>query len=144
MLTKERIFHSALFEVIALSLLIPFGSLFSGMDMKSMTGLAVGLSLAAMCWNFVYNLLFDKYFGTDRINRSFIMRIGHAIGFELGLLIVTLPAIMWFLNMDFINALILDMGMIIFFLVFAIIYNWGYDLTKHKLITSKRAVSRDS
>lgn len=132
MSTHERIFHSLLFEIIALSLLIPFGSLLSNIEMTSMIGLAVGLSLTAMCWNYVYNLIFDKYFGTNRIDRSLTMRIGHAMAFELGLLIFTLPVIMWMLNMDFISALILDMGMIIFFLVFAITYNWCYDLAKHQ------------
>ena len=136
MSTNERIFHSLLFEVIALSLLIPLGSLFSGVDTGSMTGLAVGLSLIAMCWNYGYNLVFDKYFGTNRIDRSLLMRIGHAIVFELGLLVVTLPIIMWMLNMDFISALILDIGMIIFFMIFAIVYNWGYDVTKHKFALS--------
>lgn len=136
MSTNERILHSLLFEVIALSLLIPFGSFFSGIDTGSMTGLAVGLSLTAMCWNYVYNLIFDKYFGANRIHRSLNLRIVHAIVFEFGLLVVTLPAIMWMLNMDFINALILDIGMIIFFVIFAIVYNWCYDITKHKFVSS--------
>ena len=136
MSTQERIFHSILFEVIALSLLIPLGSFFSGFDMGSVTGLAVVLSLTAMCWNYVYNIIFDKYFGTNRIERSFPMRMGHATVFELGLLIVTLPIIMWMLDMDFITALILDIGMIIFFIIYAIVYNWCYDITKHKLALS--------
>jgi uncharacterized membrane protein len=136
MSTKERIFHSLFFEIIALSLLIPLGSLFSNMDMGNMTGLAIGLSLTAMCWNYVYNLLFDKKFGTDRIDRSLALRIGHGFFFELGLLITTLPAIMWILNIDLITALILDLGIIIFFMVFAIIYNWCYDLAKHRLVST--------
>ncbi len=136
MSTQERILHSILFEVIALSLLIPLGSFFSGLDMGSVTGLAVVLSLTAMCWNYIYNLGFDKYFGNNRLERSFIMRMGHAMLFELGLLIVTLPIIMWMLDMDFITALILDIGMIIFFIIYAIVYNWCYDITKHKLVVS--------
>jgi uncharacterized membrane protein len=136
MSTKERIFHSLLFEIIALCLLILFASLFSGLALGSITGLAVGLSLTAMCWNYVYNFIFDKYFGTNRITRSLSMSIGHAVVFELGLLVVTLPAIMWMLNIDFISALILDMGMIIFFLIFTIVFNWCYDITKHKLVIS--------
>lgn len=143
MSTKERIFHSLLFEIIALILLIPLGSLISNIDMKSMTGLAIGLSLTAMCWNYVYNLIFDKYFGENRIDRSLVMRIGHAIGFEFGLLIVTLPAIMWMLNIGFINALILDMGMLIFFIVFAMMFNWCYDLAKHQLASSSKKVNMD-
>ena len=133
MSTNERIFHSLLFEVIALSLLIPFGSLFGGIDMGNMTGLAIGLSLIAMCWNYLYNLVFDKYFGVNRIDRSLALLIGHAAIFELGLLVITMPAIMWLLNMDFISALMLDIGMVIFFLLFAMMYNWCYDIIKHRI-----------
>ena len=136
MSTNERIFHSLLFEVIALILLIPLGSLLSDIDMKSMTGLAIALSLMAMCWNYVYNVFFDKYFGTNRIGRSVVMRIGHAIVFEIGLLVVTLPAIMWMLNIDFIRALMLDMGMLVFFIVYAMMFNWCYDLTKNQIVSS--------
>jgi uncharacterized membrane protein len=135
MSTNERIFHSLLFEVIALSLLIPLGSLFSGIDMGSMTGIAIGLSLIAMCWNYTYNVMFDKYFGANRIDRNLTIRLLHALVFELGLLIVTLPIIMWVLNMDFISALILDIGMIVFFMVYAITYNWCYDQAKHRIVS---------
>jgi len=136
MTTKERIFHSLLFEIIALILLIPLGSMLSDIDMKSMTGLAIGLSLTAMCWNYFFNLIFDKYFGTNRIDRSFVMRVGHAIAFEFGLLVFTLPAIMWMLDIGFISALILDIGMLVFFIVFAMMFNWLYDLTKHQMASS--------
>ena len=138
MSTKERILHSLFFEIIALSILIPLGSLFSGIEMGDMTGLAVGLSLTAMCWNYAYNLMFDRQFGTNRIDRSLALRLWHGVFFELGLLIVTLPALMWILDMGFIRALVLDMGMIIFFLIFAIAYNGCYDLARYRY-TSRSA-----
>ena len=138
MTTNERIIHSVLFEVFAMCTLIPLGSLLGGIDIKSMTGLALGLSLTAMCWNFIYNLLFDKYFGDNRLDRGLVLRISHAIFFELGLLAVTLPAIMWVLDMSFINALIMDIGLIIFFLIFAILFNWSYDHIKHQMLNVKK------
>ncbi|WP_237524053.1 PACE efflux transporter [Shewanella sp. KX20019] len=134
--TKERIFHSILFEAIALIFVITAATVFTDAGAKSATGLAVGLSLIAMCWNYVYNLGFDRVFGDNRIERSFKMRIGHGLGFELGMVFTTLPLMMWVLQLDFVTVFIMDIGVVIFFLVYAIIYNWAYDLLRERIISS--------
>lgn len=126
---KERIFHSVLFEVLALLLLISFAFFFVEGSASTMTGLAIGLSLIAMAWNYIFNMGFDKIFGTDRINRSISNRLLHGLTFELGMLIVTLPLIMWALNLPFLTALLMDIGFIVFFLIYAIAFNWVYDKT---------------
>ena len=130
---KESVFHSILFEVIALIILIPLGGFLGGLSFKNMTEVAIVLSLIAMCWNFVFNKLFDYYFGENRIERGVLMRIFHGLSFELGLLVITLPIIMYLLNIDLLSALILDLGIIIFFLIFAVVFNWSYDSIKHSM-----------
>lgn len=124
---KERIFHSILFEVVALILMMVFAFLFIEGSMAAITGLAVGLSVMAMAWNYIFNIGFDKAFGNDRINRSFKLRLFHGFAFEIGMLIVTLPLIMWVLNLSFLTALLMDIGFVLFFLVYAIVFNWAYD-----------------
>ena len=124
---KERIFHSILFEVVALILMMVFAFLFIEGSMAAITGLAVGLSVMAMAWNYIFNIGFDKAFGNDRINRSFKLRLFHGFTFEIGMLIVTLPLIMWVLNLSFLTALLMDIGFVLFFLVYAIVFNWAYD-----------------
>ena len=136
MSTKERIFHSLLFEGLALIILIVLGNLVGGIDTSTMTGVAIFMSLMAMTWNYVYNLIFDRWFGENRIERSMTTRILHSIGFEIGLLFATVPFLMWALQMDFLSVLILDMGMVIFFLVFSVVYNWIYDQVRYRLIAS--------
>jgi len=132
---KERIFHSILFEVIALILLIGFAALFIDGSLSSITGLAVGLSLLAMAWNYIFNIGFDKLFGNDRINRSVKLRLFHGLAFELGMLIVTLPLIMWVLNLSFLTALLMDVGFVLFFLFYAIAFNWVYDTASNWIKT---------
>ncbi|WP_371257845.1 PACE efflux transporter [Pseudoalteromonas sp. '520P1 No. 423'] len=122
-------FHSVLFEVLALLLLISFAFFFVEGSASTMTGLAIGLSLIAMAWNYIFNMGFDKIFGTDRINRSISNRLLHGLTFELGMLILTLPLIMWALNLSFLTALLMDIGFIVFFLIYAIAFNWVYDKT---------------
>ncbi len=135
MSVKERIFHSLLYEVIALALLVPFGSLISDVDLSHIVWIAVALSLTAMLWNYFYNQFFDWMCGSDRLNRKLRQRIAHSIGFELGMLVAVIPVIMWALELSFITALLLDLGFIVFYLFFTIAFNWCYDLIKHKFFS---------
>ena len=138
---KERILHSVLFEAIALIFVITAAIVFTDTEAKSATGLAVGLSLIAMVWNYIYNLGFDRIFGQNRIKRSIKMRLGHGLGFELGMVVATLPLMMWMLQLDFWTVFIMDLGVVIFFLVYAIIYNWAYDVIRERFFSSRIANS---
>lgn len=60
----ERLLHTKLFEIIALVILTLFAVFFNGEETAAMTGLAIALSLIAMGWNYLYNLLFIIYFVT--------------------------------------------------------------------------------
>ncbi|QFU24276.1 PACE efflux transporter [Shewanella sp. YLB-09] len=139
--TKERIFHSVLFEAIALIFVITAATIFTDAGAQSATGLAIGLSVIAMCWNYVYNLGFDRIFGYNRIERSFKMRISHGLGFECGMIVATLPLMMWVLQLDFWTVFIMDIGVVIFFLVYAIVYNWCYDIIRQRILVNKSAVN---
>ncbi|WP_076541595.1 PACE efflux transporter [Shewanella sp. UCD-KL21] len=132
--TKERIFHSVLFEAIALVFVIGAATFFTDVDPKSATGLGIGLSLIAMCWNYAYNLGFDHIFGHNRIKRTFKMRLGHGLGFELGLMFVTQPFMMWVLQLDFWTVFLMNISVVVFFLIYAIIYNWCYDLVRARIV----------
>jgi uncharacterized membrane protein len=127
MSVKERIFHCLLFEIIALTILVSFSQAFSSHNPASVGGLAIGLSLSALSWNFIYNLGFDKVFGANRLSRRLLMRLGHGTGFEIGLLIVTTPLIMWVLELGFFSVIILNLGLSLFFFIYAIVFNWTYD-----------------
>jgi len=83
--------------------------------------------LQAMAWNYVYNYGYDKIFGADKTKRTKKTRVLHGLGFELGLMTVTLPVLMWVLKLDFLTILIMDIGLVILFLLYAIGFNWAYD-----------------
>lgn len=51
----------------------------------------------------------------------------HTFGFEGGLLIVALPVMSWWLSVSLLEALVLDLGFVVFYLIYAFVYNWGYD-----------------
>ncbi|KZM40462.1 membrane protein [Marinomonas sp. SBI22] len=132
MKTKERIFHALLFEALALILLISLASLLPGQETSAMTGLAIALSVIAMAWNYIYNVIFDRFFPGDRLERSFKLRLGHGLGFEGGMILASFPVIMWVTKMSFWTVFMLDIGAVVFFIIYAIAYNWAYDVIKHK------------
>jgi uncharacterized membrane protein len=131
---KERFFHALLFEVIALILLTLLAVLVTGNDMAQMSGLAIALSMIAMVWNFAFNILFDKLYGEDRINRTLGQRIQHGFGFEFGMLVFSFPVIMWVLQLDLLTVFLMDVGAMIFFLLYAIIFNWVYDISRARYL----------
>lgn len=132
MKTSERILHMVLFEGIALVLLAGLAMLVTSGDMMSISGLAVGLSLIAMLWNYAFNFLFDKAFGQERMARGLKVRMVHGLLFELGMLILTLPLIMWVLNWGLWQALVADIGVMVFFLLYAMGFNYAYDVIRFK------------
>ena len=131
---KERIFHTVLFEVIALLLLTLLAVMVTGNDIAKMSGLAIALSMIAMVWNFAFNILFDKLYGEERSSRTLGLRIQHGFGFELGMLVFSFPVIMWVLQLDLLTVFIMDIGAMVFFLLYAIAFNWTYDITRVRYV----------
>jgi uncharacterized membrane protein len=122
---KERVTHMVLFEAIGLAIVIPLSSVLSGHEAGAIGVLAAGLAGAAMLWNLIWNRLFDAWVPTRR--RSLVQRIAQAVGFELGLLIATLPVVAWWLDIGLVEAFWLDLGFMLFFLTYALFFNTAFD-----------------
>ena len=135
---KERIFHALLFEVIALILLTLIAVVITDNNVAKMSGLAIALSLIAMLWNFIFNILFDKVYGEDRNSRKLWLRIQHGFWFELGMLVFSFPVMMWVLQLDFVTVFLLDVGAMVFFLLYAIAFNWIYDITRVRFLARNK------
>lgn len=129
--TADRIRHTLLFEIIGLCTCTPLASWHLDKDMSRIGIMSIGISITAMVCNYVYNLLFDKVLVALKrpVNvRPTWMRIVHAILFEVSLLTITVPAVSWWLDMTLWHALVTDLGFAFFFLVYAFVYNWAYDI----------------
>ena len=124
-----------LFEVFALIMMAGLATYITGNGAGEMARLALAMSLIAMAWNYVYNYGYDKIFGADRTKRTKKTRVLHGLGFELGLMTVTLPVLMWVLKLDFLTVLIMDIGLVIFFVLYAIGFNWAYDSVRDYFVT---------
>jgi uncharacterized membrane protein len=65
--------------------------------------------------------------GRTADRRPFRLRCIHAAGFEAGLLLLTLPLIMWWTGMGWVEALLADVGLAAAYTVYALLFNMGYD-----------------
>ena len=132
---KERFIHSILFEVMLVVIFTFVLQYITNHNMAKVFTLVILLSFTAVVWNFIFNWIFDKYFTGPREERTLRTRSLHAILFELGLLLPTLPLIAYHLKISLLEAFIMDIGFIAFVLVFTIIYNYIYDRARLSFIS---------
>ena len=128
--TPDRIRHALSFEIIGLALVTTLGVLVFDKPLGAIGVVAiVGASLATV-WNYLYNLGFDhlmqRRLGHTR--KTVPLRVLHALLFEVGLLLVLLPFIAWYLDLTLWHALVMDLSFAAFYLVYAFVFNWAYDL----------------
>lgn len=128
--TSDRIRHAVSFEVIGLVAITPLGSWVFDMEMHAIGVVAlVGATLATL-WNYLFNLGFDRAMmrWLGHTQKWPLLRVFHALLFEAGLLSVLLPFIAWYLQIDLWVALMMDLGFAGFYLVYAFVFNWAYDV----------------
>lgn len=128
----DRLRHALLYELIGLVLLVPLCSWITGHDSSHLGGLTLCISLIAMSWNALFNRVFDQLelrAGHHLSQRRWPSRLLHALLFEGGLTLITLPLIAVWLDLGLWQALLLDAGMLGFYLVYTVLFNWGYDLS---------------
>ncbi|ROV57576.1 PACE efflux transporter [Vibrio ponticus] len=139
MTKTERIFHAVTFEMIMIALCVPLLSLIMEKEAGGMLAVSIGLSVTAMVWNYVYNLLVDNFFGADRAKRGVVFRIIHSLGFEGGLIGITVPVLAWTFGITLYEALLLEIGLVVFILLYTMAFNYLYDKTQpyKKIISYK-------
>ncbi|QIQ22003.1 multidrug/biocide efflux PACE transporter [Zophobihabitans entericus] len=133
----ERIFHAVCFEVIAILITAPASALIMNRPIFDMGALAVILSTAAMLWNVIYNFIFDVIWPVIKYPRTMRVRALHAVGFEVGFGVLGIGLIISWLGITILQALMLEIGFLLFFLPYTMVYNWIYDYLREKVINRK-------
>lgn len=124
----RRIVYVTFYELIAIALSTVAMQLVTSADLVSASSLAVVASVIAILWNLAYNALFEAWEARQAVRgRSLRRRIAHAIGFEAGFVVTLVPLFAWWLGISLLEALVLDAGMIVLFLVYTFLYNLAFD-----------------
>lgn len=125
----DRLRHALSFEIIALLLIVPLGAAAFHMPMQDIGVVGIVSATIATLWNMLYNYIFDLALrrSTGTTLKSGPVRVLHAMLFECGLLVVLMPFIAWYLSISLWQAFVMDLSFAIFYMVYALIFNWVYD-----------------
>lgn len=135
----ERVCQALGFEGLALLICTPLLVWITGRPALEMGAVTLGLSLLALTWNIIFNSLFDRLKVRLQLSGGGWTRVLHALMFEGGLIIVAVPLIAAWLNISLVQAFMLDIGVLLFFLPYTYVYHWGYDVLRDKFLKKHTA-----
>lgn len=125
---RRKIVYVTLFELIAIAISSTGLSAGSGASVQHAGVAAIASSVIAVVWNLVYNTAFERWEARQTVRgRSFKRRAAHAIGFEVGFIVTLVPLFAWWLDIGWWHALVLDLGLSAFFLVYTFVFNLAFD-----------------
>lgn len=125
---KRRITYVTLFEIFAILLSTFILMILSGGDAQQSLPVAIIVSAIAVIWNYVYNLLFELWEARNQVmDRTIRIRIIHAIGFEMGLLLFTLPLYMLWYKVGLWTAFTMVAALLVFFLCYTFFFTLIFD-----------------
>lgn len=122
-----RLFHAVVFEITAIVLTSLFFVIFTNKNWLDMGILSAILSLIATLWNGFFNFCFDALQKALGFSRTILARVAHAVCFEGGLVLFTVPLVAFYLGISFGDAFLLEAGLVIFFLFYSFAFNFIYD-----------------
>ncbi|MDR0576733.1 MAG: PACE efflux transporter [Candidatus Accumulibacter sp.] len=127
----DRLRQVLMFEIGGLLLITPPFVWLSGVPPLDSFGLLAVMALIAAIWNALYNTTFDwiegRLTGRAADRRPTSLRVAQAIGFEGGLLSISLPVVMTWTGMGWLQALLADIGLAVAYVAYAYVFNLGYD-----------------
>lgn len=137
LISKRRLIHALSYEIILLVIIAVALSFIFDMPMEVTGSLGVAMAVTSVLWNMVFNHYFEKFEQKRQLKRTIKVRILHAIGFEGGLLLVTIPMVAYAMQMTIVQAIILDFSLTMCILVYTFIFQWCYDMVEAKFFAGR-------
>lgn len=132
--TGERVFQAVCFEGLAIVLCTPLFAWITGKPLWDMGAVTAANCVLALGWNVLFNMGFDRLKLRYGWQQGKGLRLVHALAFEGGLIMVGVPLIAWWLNISLGEALLLDLGVLLFFLPYTYVFFWGYDTARPRVM----------
>ena len=124
----RRLVQAVLFEAIAVVVVAVALAWVFHEPGPSAVGLSLLTSGIALAWNYSFNSLFERWErGQIDKRRTWRRRIAHGVGFEVGLTVLLVPVMAWWLDTTLWLALLADLGLIVFFLFYTMAFTWCFD-----------------
>ena len=130
---RERLLQTLLYETGGLLLVLPCYALVTGHAVAESLALLVAVSIATMSWACLHNLGFDyvEALMTGRVasDRPQVLRLAHAASTEVTSIIVTTPVIVFVGGFGWWEALLVDIGLTLFYAAYAygfhLVFDWA-------------------
>ncbi|MCU4304745.1 chlorhexidine efflux PACE transporter AceI [Acinetobacter ursingii] len=133
LISKRRIIHALSYEVILLVIIAIALSFIFDVPMEVTGSLGIAMAVTSVVWNMIFNHFFEKFEHKHQLKRTIKIRILHAIGFEGGLMLATIPMVAYAMNMSIWQAIVLDFGLTMCILIYTFIFQWCYDHLEMRL-----------
>lgn len=133
LMSKRRIIHALSYEMILLVIIAIALSFIFDMPMEVTGTLGIAMAVTSVIWNMVFNHFFEKFEAKRQLKRTVGVRILHAIGFEGGLMLATIPMVAYALDMPIWQAILTDLSMTLCILIYTFIFQWCYDAIENHL-----------
>jgi uncharacterized membrane protein len=126
---RRKLIYATLYEAMAIACVTQAVRLFSpGINAAEASALTVTTSMVALLWNLVFNSAFAALERRQPdLNRTPPRRLVGAVALETGQVLMAVPLIARWLQMAWWAALRADLGLVVFFLAYAFVFNWGFD-----------------
>ena len=133
LISKRRWVHALSYEVILLVIIALALSYVFEMPMQVTGGLGIAMAVTSVLWNMLFNHYFEKFEAKHQLQRTFKIRILHAIAFEGGLMLATIPMVAYALEISMLQAILIDLLMTLSILLYTFIFQYCYDHIEVKL-----------
>jgi uncharacterized membrane protein len=126
--TRRKIVQAVLFETLGTLVATAYLWLVSEAGAGSSLVLAVLTATIALGWSFLFNSIFEAWEARQLVKgRSLSRRTVHALLFEGGLVLISIPVMAWWLGVGYLEALAYEAGLIALFIVYTYLFTWGFD-----------------
>lgn len=127
--TRRKFLYAISFETLAIAV--------ASLGLHAMSNASPAQSLAlsaltasiALIWSFGYNSLLEAWEARPPTKtRPPRLRAAHTLMFEIGLVVLMVPVMAWWLGVGLVQALYYEAGLIALFIAYTYVFTWGFDL----------------
>jgi uncharacterized membrane protein len=131
---RERLLQTLLYELGGLLIVLPLYAIITGHALADSMVLLIAVSVATMSWACLHNMAFDymEALQTGRVasDRPQFLRFIHAISTEVTSILVTTPVIVLMGGFGWRQALLVDIGLTLFYAVYAYSFHLVFDAVR--------------
>ena len=126
----DRLRYTLAFEGLLIGIFAFLLAFLFEREVSDTGALAILLSLKAMLVAYIYNYFYDRFdarHGRVPTERTVDRRMVHAIGLETILVATSLPVVVWWLGIGWLQALLMDLGFMAAVVVYTYLFTLAYD-----------------